>query len=448
MLWLVAMAVFMETLDSTIVNTALPSMATSLGESPLRMYTIVLAYSLTLAVLIPASGWLADRLGTRKVFCGAIACFTAGSLACASSQSLGQLIVARFLQGIGGSMMLPVGRLAVLRAFPHEQYIRAISFVAVPGLVGPLLGPTLGGTIVELSSWHWIFLINIPIGIGGFIASLKHMPNYQLETRTRFDLPGFVMLSISMVMMSLALDGLSELGFEAAVIEVLALVSVVALVVYTLYAARVENALFPLKLFAAPSYRIGLLGNMFARIGSGGMPFLIPLLLQVGLGYSPLHAGLLMIPVAIASIISKPLAPHLISRLTYRRLLIGNTFLVGASILSFSFVSNQYPLAILIAQSTLFGLVSSLQFTAMNTVTLKNLPIELASSGNSLYSMVQMLSMSFGVASAGAMISAFHSRFKQPLIAFHGTFFCMGLITCTSAAIFWQLEAQKSRHQN
>jgi EmrB/QacA subfamily drug resistance transporter len=445
LLWLVAIAVFMETLDSTIVNTALPSMARSLGESPLHMYAIIMAYSLTLAMMIPASGWIADRFGTRKVFMTSISIFALGSLACACSQNLGQLIAARVLQGIGGSMMLPVGRLSVLRAFPRERYVRAISFVAVPGLVGPLVGPTLGGTLVEIASWHWIFLINLPIAIGGIVATYKYMKDYRSDERTRFDGAGFALLAICMVSMSLALDGLSELGLEQVTILFLVLVSLVCLCTYVLHANHKRYALLSLQLFRVRTFSVGLMGNMFARIGSGSMPFMIPLLLQLGLGYSPMRAGLLMVPVALASIISKPLALPLITRFTYRPLLIINTFLVGLAIASFAVVSEAYPLPLLIAQLTIFGFVNSLQFTAMNTVTLQDLETKRAASGNSLYSMVQMLSMSFGVAAAGALLSTFTAHFGEapgavhPMKAFHATFLCLGLFTWLSAVIFWQL---------
>jgi EmrB/QacA subfamily drug resistance transporter len=445
LLWLVAIAVFMETLDSTIVNTALPSMARSLGESPLHMYAIIMAYSLTLAMMIPASGWIADRFGTRKVFITSISIFALGSLACACSQNLGQLIASRVLQGIGGSMMLPIGRLAVLRAFPHEKYVRAISFVAIPGLVGPLVGPTLGGTLVEIATWHWIFLINLPIAVAGVIATHKYMTDYNTEERLPFDFAGFAMLAICMVAMSLALDGLSELGLEQVTILFLVLISLVCFCTYILHANHRRNALFSLELFRGRTFSVGLMGNMFARIGSGSTPFMIPMLLQLGLGYSPMRAGLLMIPVALASILSKPFALPLITRFSYRSLLIVNTVFVGITIASFALVSEDYPIVLLIIQLTIFGFVNSLQFTAMNTVTLKDVDTKYAASSNSLYSMVQMLSMSFGVAAAGALLSTFTKHFGEtpgflhPLKAFHTTFVCLGLFTWLSAAIFWQL---------
>ena len=304
LLWLVALGVFMQMLDSTIVNTALPAMAASLDESPLRMQSVVIAYALTMAMLIPASGWLADRFGTRRVFVCAIAVFATGSLLCAQSHSLAQLAASRVVQGVGGSMLLPVGRLAVLRSFPRGQFLRAITFVTVPGLVGRLIGPTLGGWLVETASWHWIFLINLPVGIAAGLATLRYMPDAR-RTVGRFDLGGYLMLSFSMVAISLSLDGLSELGLRHATVLMLLIFGMASFVAYWLHATRAPSPLFPLALFRVHTYRVGVLGNLFARLGSGSMPFLIPLMLQVGLGYSALDAGLMMIPLAVAGLFSK-----------------------------------------------------------------------------------------------------------------------------------------------
>ena len=209
--WIVAIAFFMQTLDGTILNTALPSMAADLQENPLRMQSVVIAYMLTVAVLIPASGWIADRFGTRRIFFGAILLFTLGSLLCALSQSLNMLVGARVIQGLGGALMMPVGRLVVLRAYPRTELVRIMSFITVPALLGPLIGPTLGGWLVEYTNWHWIFLINIPVGILGCWAAWKVMPDLRGAERTRFDLPGFCLFGAAMLLISIALEGLGEM---------------------------------------------------------------------------------------------------------------------------------------------------------------------------------------------------------------------------------------------
>ena len=447
LLWLVALGIFMQMLDSTIVNTALPAMAAGLGESPLRMQSVVIAYALTMATLIPASGWLADRFGTRRVFFLAIVLFTLGSMLCAYAQSLGQLAAARVVQGIGGAMLLPVGRLALLRSIPRGDFLRAMTFVTIPGLIGPLIGPTLGGWLVQVASWHWIFLINLPVGVIAGAATLRFMPDARSEV-ARFDVGGYLMLSFSMIAISLSLDGLSELGLRQATVLMLLLLGMVSFVAYWLHATRTPKPLFSLGLFGVHTFRVGVLGNLFARIGTGSMPFLIPLLLQVSLGYSPMQAGMMMIPVAIAGMLSKSLVVPIVREFGYRRVLIGNTILVGLAMASFALISADQPLWLRIIQFAFFGMVNSLQFTAMNTITLRDLEGEFASGGNSLLSMVMMLSMSLGVAAASGLLAAFTGVFGSErgvtaLPAFRATFVCVGLVTAVSAWIFWQLERDR-----
>lgn len=437
----------MQTLDATIVNTALPALARSLGESPLRMQSVVVAYSLTMAMLIPASGWVTDRFGSRRVYFAAIGLFALGSLLCALSHTLGQLVASRVVQGCGGALLLPVGRLAVLRAFPREHFLRAMSFVAVPGLIGPLVGPTLGGWLVQYASWHWIFLINLPVALAGCWATLVYMPDGRSIAVGRFDSGGYAMLAFGMVAISLSLDGLAELGLPQAGVVLLMVLGLVSLAAYWLHALKRPDPLFSPALFAVASLRVGLIGNLFARIGSSSMPFLIPLLLQVSLGYSPAQAGLMLLPVAIAGMAAKPLAAWVVMRSGYRRVLVVNTLLVGLLMMSFALTSVDTPLAWRILQLAAFGAVNSVQFTAMNTVTLKDMDGALASSGNTLLSMVQMLAMGLGVAAAGAVLGAFTTTFGGAsdgvgaLRAFHATYLLMGGITVASAGIFWQLAA-------
>jgi EmrB/QacA subfamily drug resistance transporter len=403
----------------------------------------VIAYALTMAMLIPASGWIADRFGIRRAFIAAIVLFVAGSLLCASSHTLLELTASRVVQGMGGAMLLPVGRLAVLRAVPREQFLAAMSFIEIPGLLGPLIGPTLGGWLVQVASWHWIFLINVPIGLAGCAATIAFMPENRQPEVAPFDGSGYALLATGMVSISFALDGLSELSFRHATVLMLIVLGLAMLVAYWLRAAQRPHPLFAPSLFKTSTFSIGLLGNLFARLGSGSMPFLIPLLLQVSMGYTPLHSGLMMLPTSVGAILSKRLATPVITRFGYRRTLIVNTFLVGAAMASFALISSAEPYAILIVQLGLFGIVNSLQFTAMNTVTLKDLTGGAASSGNSMLSMVQMLSMSLGVAAAGGLLTTFVDLFSpdrsQSLAAFHATFACVGLMTAVSAWIFWQL---------
>ena len=443
LLWLVALGFFMQTLDATIVNTALPAMAQALSESPLRMQSVIVAYSLTMALVIPASGWVADRFGTRRVYLTAIALFVLGSLLCAIAMSLNQLVLARIVQGCGGALLMPVGRLAVLRAFPREQFLKAMSFVTLPGLVGPLVGPTLGGWMVEYASWHWIFLVNVPVGLLGLAATLRHMRDTAPITGRRFDAVGYALLAFAMVAVSLALEGLALLGAVGA--GTLLVAGAGSLLAYWRHARRRPDPLFAPELFAVRSLRVGLLGNLVSRLGGSCIPFLMPLVLQVCLGFSPMQAGMMMLPTVLASMTVKRTGAALIQRWGYRRTLVGNTLLLSLMIASFALVTPQQPQWLRILQLLVFGATNSMQFTAMNTVTLKDLEAHHASSGNSLLSMVQMLAMGLGVAIAGAVLAAFHALWGQDrpeavLHAFQATFVCMGLLTLCSSTIFARLE--------
>lgn len=453
LLWLVAVGFFMQTLDTTIVNTALPAMARSLGESPLEMQAVVVSYALTMAVVIPASGWVADRFGTRRVFFTAILLFTLGSAACAASPSLHGLVASRVLQGLGGALLLPVGRLAVLRAYPREQFLHAMSFVAMPGLIGPLVGPTLGGWLVEVADWRWIFLINLPVGLAGALVTLRHMPTGRVPQPPAFDSGGYVLLVLAMLSLSLALDGLGGLGLGHLVVLLLFLLGLASLTAYWLHALRVPSPLFPPRLFGQPSFRVGLLGNLFARIGSGAMPFLVPLLMQLSMGYSPSQAGMLMLPVALAGLGMKRLVTRIIGRWGYRQVLVVNTLTLGLMIAGFALMTPEQPLWLRVLQMALFGAVNSMQFTAMNTVTLKDLDDGSASAGNSLMSMVQMLGMGMGVSVAATLLAAFGTWLgvapgttgEAALPVFRTALMCIGALTMLSAGIFWQLPPETPR---
>ncbi|MBS0506577.1 MAG: multidrug transporter subunit MdtD [Proteobacteria bacterium] len=448
LLWLVALGFFMQTLDATIVNTALPAMAADLGESPLQMHSVIVAYSLAMAVLIPASGWLADRFGTRRVFMSAIALFVIGSVLCALAPRLSLLVAARVVQGLGGALLLPVGRLAVLRAFPREEFIHAMSLVAIPGLVGPLIGPTLGGWLVEYASWHWIFWVNVPVGVLGLVAARRFMPGGDLLAQRGFDGVGYALLAVGMAFVSLAVEGMAGVGARSAVALVLLVFGLASLAAYWLHALRSPNPLFVPGLFDVRSLRVGLLGNLFSRLGSSCMPFMIPLVLQVSLGYSPMQAGMMMLPTVLGSMLAKPLVTRIVRRWGFRRVLVANTCALALLIASFALLSPQPPLALLGLQLALFGGVNSMQFSAMNTVTLKDLSTQDASSGNSLLSMVQMLALGMGVAAAGALLASFGDYFGQAgsqhtLSAFRATFACMGLLTLAATALFLQLPARE-----
>ena len=447
-LWIVAFGFFMQTLDTTIVNTAIPSMARDLHVSPLQMHAVIVAYVLTVAVMLPLSGWLADRVGVRQVFCSAIVLFSLGSLLCALADSRDQLVLARVVQGIGGAMLVPVGRLTVMKIVPREQYMSAMTFVTLPGQIGPLLGPALGGVLVEYASWHWIFLINIPVGMVGAVAALLLLPNGALPPR-RFDFLGFTLLAIGMATLTLALDGTrsSDSTWRLAVLVV---TGVSALLLYLWHSRGNARALFSLKLFDNRLFRIGLLGSLTGRIGSGMLPFMTPIFLQVGLGFSPFHAGLMMIPMVLGNMGVKRAVVQLVNRFGYRRALVGATLALAGVVLLFPLVALLQVWWLLPLVLFLQGMVNAVRFSSMNTLTLKDLPDDLASSGNSLLSMVMQLAMSIGVTVAGLLLGAFSHGALGNGAAVQQTFMyswlCMAVIIALPALVFWRVPRDISKN--
>jgi len=448
-LWIVAFGFFMQALDTTIVNTAIPSMARDLNVSPLNMHSVIVSYVLTVASTLPISGWLADRFGVRNIFFCAIVLFSIGSLLCAFSTTLDELIMARVVQGIGGAMMVPVGRLTVMKIVPREQYMSAMTFVTTPGQIGPLLGPALGGVLVQYASWHWIFLINIPVGIIGAIATLTLMPNYTMQTR-RFDFLGFVLLAVGMATLTLALDGQRSTGGSPLLLGLLILVGVFSLLFYLMHGRNNDNALFSLKLFDNRIYSIGLIGSFTGRIGSGMLPFMTPIFLQVGLGYSPFHAGLMMIPMVLGNMGIKRVVVRIVNLFGYRNALVGATLALALVVLLFPLVALLGWIWLLPVVLLLQGMVNAIRFSSMNTLTLKELPDDLASSGNSLLSMIMQLSMSIGVTVAGLLLGAFGHGVVTDSAAAHQTFIytylCMALVIALPALVFWRVPKDVSKN--
>lgn len=441
LVFLVSIGFFMQGLDTTIINTALPAMAESLAVNPLSMHNVVISYVLAVATFIPLSGWLADRFGIRHVFIAAIVIFTLGSLGCGLSQNYEQLIGFRIVQGIGGALLMPVGRLALLKLIPREQFLAAMSLMSLAGLIGPLIGPMVGGWLVEYTSWHWIFLINIPMGILGVLVSFKAMPNLTEARVKRFDLSGFVLLAIAMIGLALGIESLAAASKTRMFSLSLLGAGLLAMLCYAYHAHSHQNALFRSKLFKNKVYTIGILGNFFARLSANAIPFLMPLMLQVAFGISPLITGLMMTPIVLGSLFSKPIIRPMIQRFGYRQFLLINTLLLGLCIASFALTTAETPETLRALHFFVFGVLNSLQFVSMNTLTLKDLPQQDASSGNSFLSMIMMLSMSIAVALASTLLNYFtHLEVTQNVTsAFHWSFICLGAINVIAAWTFWQI---------
>ncbi|WP_336855914.1 multidrug transporter subunit MdtD [Pseudescherichia vulneris] len=444
--WIAAMAFFMQALDATILNTALPAIAQSLNRSPLAMQSAIISYTLTVAMLIPVSGWLADRFGTRRIFMLAVSLFTLGSLACALSNSLGMLVVFRIVQGIGGAMMMPVARLALLRAYPRSELLPVLNFVTMPGLVGPILGPVLGGVLVTWASWHWIFLINIPIGIAGLFYARKYMPDFTTPRR-RFDMSGFLLFGVSLVLFSIGIELFGEKLVASWLALTIIFSSIVLFYAYIRHARRHPTPLIALPIFKTRTFSVGIAGNIASRLGTGCVPFLMPLMLQVGFGYTALIAGCMIAPTAIGSILAKSTVTQVLRWFGYRKTLFGITVIIGLMIAQFALQSPSMEVWLLILPLFILGMAMSTQFTAMNTITLADLTDENASSGNSVLAVTQQLSISLGVAVSAAVLR-FYEGFESAntIEQFHYTFITMGVITLISASVFLLLKPKDGRN--
>ena len=444
--WIAAMAFFMQALDATILNTALPAIAHSLNRSPLAMQSAIISYTLTVAMLIPVSGWLADRFGTRRIFMLAVSLFTLGSLACALSTSLSELVIFRIIQGVGGAMMMPVARLALLRAYPRSELLPVLNFVTMPGLIGPILGPVLGGVFVTWATWHWIFLINIPIGVAGLLYARKYMPNFTTPRR-RFDLSGFLLFGFSLVLFSIGMELLGEQIVASWIALMVVLFSLLLLLAYIRHARKHPAPLISLSLFKTRTFSVGIAGNLATRLGTGCIPFLMPLMLQVGFGYPALIAGCIMAPTAIGSILAKSTVTQVLRRLGYRKTLVSVTLFIGVMIAQFAFQSPTMPVWLLILPLFVLGMAMSTQFTSMNTITLADLTDDNASGGNSLLAVTQQLSISLGVAVSAAVLRSYQSLEGASTIdQFHYTFITMGVITVISALMFMLLKTKDGRN--
>lgn len=444
--WLVAVAFFMEQLDTTILNTAVPAVADAMGVSVLSMKAVLASYALALAVFIPISGWMADRFGTRRVFASAIGMFTLGSLLCGLSTNIHLLVVCRVLQGFGGAMMVPVGRLTLVRAFDRSELIRTMSFVTIPALVGPMLGPIAGGLIVRYLHWRYIFWVNIPIGIAGLILVYWRLPDYRDPKKNTLDLIGLILFGSGIVLLSYVLEVFNEHTLSPGEIGGLLAISVALIAAYGMHGTHEQFPLLNLKLFRIRTFWTAALGSFFTRLGIGGVPFLLPLLYQVGLAYTPVESGLLILPQAAASISTKLIMPWLLNRLGYRGVLISNTVIIGGLVILFASIGLGTPVWAIVLLAFCYGGFTSLQYTSMNTLVYADIADDQASNASSIASTMQQMSMSFGVAIAGLATAVFlpASAMSNPAVfirGIHRAFILLGAFTTLSALIFRRLKS-------
>src|SRR5580704_12201004 len=443
--WLVAVAFFMESLDTTILNTAVPAIAEALKVVPLSMKAVLSSYTLSLAVFIPISGWMADRFGTRRVFASAIGIFTLGSFLCGISSNIHLLVAFRILQGGGGAMMVPVGRLTLVRTFAKSELLRAMSFVSIPALVAPMLGPIAGGLIVRYLQWRFIFFLNIPIGLTGLILVYMHLPDYREEKTPRLDIVGLILFGSGVSLLSYVLEVFGEHALSAFEMSALLALSIALLIGYGIHGSSLPFPLLKLKLFGIRTFRAAVSGSFFTRLGLGGVPFLLPLLYQVGLGFSPIESGLLVMPQAVASMSMKALMPRILSRVGYRGVLISNTLILGLLLMLFATIGMHTPVWIIVLQALLYGAFTSLQYSSMNTLVFADIAEKDASAASSIASTVQQMSISFGVAAAGLTTAFFvphlHSDPGAMIHGIHKGLVALGILTILSTTTFLGLES-------
>jgi EmrB/QacA subfamily drug resistance transporter len=395
---IVACALFMENMDSTVITTSLPAIAADIGEPPLALKLALTSYLVSLAVFIPISGWVADRFGSRKVFMWAIVVFMGGSLLSAASGTLAAFVAARFLQGVGGAMMVPVGRLVLMRAVPRSDYLKALNYLTVPALLGPVIGPALGGAITLYFDWRWIFLINVPISILGMVLVWKHIPDYRETTVPPFDLRGFALTGIGL---SLLMLGLSALGGHLLpdIVTVACMLAGAGLLwAYARYARRTPHPVLDLRLFKLPTFFNGVLVGSLFRIGVGATPFLLPLLLQLGFGLNPLQSGIITCATAVGAMFVKTLTIRILRRWGFRTVLSVNAALAGLTVGIYALFTATTPHIVIVAILLLSGCLRSLQFTALQAMSFADTIPESMSQATSVASMVQRLSQSLGIA--------------------------------------------------
>lgn len=442
--WVVATTLFMEQLDSTIVNTAVPAMAASLHVAPLSLKAIVTSYILSLAVCIPVSGWLADRYGTRRVYASAVALFTVASVLCGLSVNVPMLVAARIVQGIAAAMMMPVGRLVIIRTFAKSELLAALNFVVLPALIGPLLGPTVGGLIVHWLSWRDIFFVNVPVGLVAQWLIHRHLPDYHGDAPRPLDIVGLVLFGAGTALLSWILEVFGEHHLDVTSAAVLLLLSFALLGAYVFHAGRTEHPLLRLALFRVRTFRVSVVGGFVTRLGIGGLPFLLPLLYQLGLGLPAWESGLLMMPSAAAAMFMKVMATRILAAAGYRKVLVVNTVMIGVTISVFALVRGSTPLPLIVLLGLALGFFNSLQFSSMNSMAYADIDAHDSSMASTIASSMQQMSLSFGLASGSLVTAWFLGDLPQSdrlavTSALHYAFLTLGGVTLLSSLSFWTL---------
>jgi EmrB/QacA subfamily drug resistance transporter len=395
----------MEQLDSTIVATSIPNIADSLHATPVSLNLAITSYILSLAVFIPLSGWVADRFGMRNVICAAFVVFTLGSAACGLAESLSQLVAARIIQGIGGAMMTPVGRLILLRSFPREQLVRAMTFVSIPTLLGPTMGPLLGGVLTTYFSWRWIFYVNLPFGVLAVLIAWPTVSNERVTETRHFDLPGFLICATGLVLLQFALETLGNNALPPSATVAALVCGLLLMAVFVRHTRRVAEPVLDLRLFGMRCFRVGVVAGGITRIAINAPPFLLPLLFQLGFGFSPMESGSLTFVISFGSVAIRLFNAQLMRAFGFGRLLVANAVLTALIIWSFALFAGNTPVWILIGVTTIYGLIRSIQFNVLQMLCYADVPKDKLSRATSLASVLQQLTTGLGVSLSATLLS-------------------------------------------
>jgi EmrB/QacA subfamily drug resistance transporter len=443
----VAIGFMMEQLDATIITTAIPDMARSLLVTPLQMNLAITSYILSLAVFIPISGWIADRYGSRRVFAAAMLIFTVGSMLCGLANSLPVLVATRVLQGFGGAMMTPVGRLILIRAFPRNELVTAMTYMTVPAVIGPTIGPLLGGFLTTYATWRWIFYVNVPVGLLGFVLALRYVDDVRAAALARFDVKGFLLIGVSLALLQFTLENVGHPVVGGLGMAALFGGSMVLMVGYTRYARRRGDPALDLTLFAIRTFRVSTMAGGLSRVGINAVPFMLPLLFQLGFGLSPVQSGSLTFVSSIGTLAVKPVSSWLLWRFGFRGLLVGNGVVCSIVIAAFALAQPGTPHWLVFLHVFLFGVVRSTQFMTTNTLTYADTPSNKLSRSTSLGGVIQQLTVSFGVSVGATLLSVIAGPGNVPSVSdFHFAFLAIALITLISSPGFLWLKAGDGAH--
>lgn len=436
---IIACALFMEQLDGSIIATALPTISRSLHTDPLHLNLAITSYMFSLAVFIPLSGWVADRIGARTIFRAAIVVFILGSVACGFSYDLLTLVLSRILQGIGGAMMVPVGRLVLLRTVPKSQLVDAMAWVTAPALIGPVLGPPLGGFIVTYASWRWIFYVNVPIGLLGILLATLYIEDIKGRSREPLDKMGFGLMAVSLAGLVFGFETAGRHLLPGTVVGTFLIGGSICFGLYLWHIRQIKHPIIDLSLLKFPTFRASMFGGSLARIGIGALPFLLPLMLQYGFSMTPAASGFLTFASAAGAMLMKITATPIIRSLGFRPILITNAVINTGFLMGIALFIPQTPHSLIFIFLLLGGFFRSLQFTALNTIAFAEIPNALLSRANTFYNMMQQLTLSLGVAIGAFILNLTLSWHKQVTLSandFWPAYIAIGCISLLSAFMF------------